>query len=269
MPSPVNNLTHFFRFYLSSLRASLVREMEFRLNFFLGLLRMALWAGVFIFQLEIIFHNAPSLAGWSKPDVLIIVALSRVIEGMMNAVFSFNIGSLPDEVVTGKFDFHLIKPLPAQLYMAFRRFRLYDLGNVIIGLVLLVYAFSLKGALPAFGAWLSFLVLVVSSLVIFYSLLIMISSLVFFIDRLTHVWGFYSIMTEPLTVPFSIFPPAARLALTFFLPIAFLVFVPAQALTGRLAAWHIPTALTLAAIFLTLANLIWRAGLRRYSSASS
>jgi ABC-type uncharacterized transport system permease subunit len=42
-----------------------------------------------------------------------------------------------------------------------------------------------------------------------------------------------------------------------------------QALTGRLALWQVPVAIAIAAIFLTLANLAWRAGLRRYSSASS
>ena len=108
-----------------------------------------------------------------------------------------------------------------------------------------------------------------TGLIIFYSLLILLASLVFYIERLEALWSFLQLITEPLTVPFDVFPTTPRLALTYALPLAFIVFVPAQAITGRLQLWQLPTAIALAAIFLILANLAWRAGLRRYSSASS
>ncbi|HEX5148657.1 MAG TPA: ABC-2 family transporter protein, partial [Candidatus Limnocylindrales bacterium] len=60
-----------------------------------------------------------------------------------------------------------------------------------------------------------------------------------------------------------------RVSLTFLVPIAFAVTVPAQALTGRLT----PDVLALSAVFAALLLLgtrwFWRVGTRRYSGASA
>ena len=69
--------------------------------------------------------------------------------------------------------------------------------------------------------------------------------------------------------PVSIYPDWLRIGLTFLVPIAFAVTVPAQAFTGRLT----PEILGLAALFavglLVVTRLLWRIGLRRYSGASA
>jgi len=259
---------HLWRVWRANARASMVREMEFRSNFLLGLIRQFLWVGVFVFLIEVIFQNTESLAGWSKPEVLLILALSRIIEGTIDTFFSRNIAHLPQDVQNGEFDFNLVRPGSAQFYTAFRRFYFHNIGHLISGVIILLYALSQMPA-PAPMSVTAFLILVAVSLTTFYSLLILLASLVFYFDRFETMWSIISLITEPLTVPFDIFPRSVRIPLTYFIPIAFVVFVPAQALTGRLELWQIPAAIGIAALFLLLANLAWRAGLRRYSSASS
>lgn len=69
--------------------------------------------------------------------------------------------------------------------------------------------------------------------------------------------------------PVTLYPDWLRVSLTFLVPIAFAVTVPAQALTGRLT----PDVLALSAVFAVLLLLgtrwIWRVGTRRYSGASA
>lgn len=261
---------YLWRVWRANARASLIREMEFRSNFFLGVLRQALWLGAFIFLIEIIFTHTQSIAGWQKPEALVIIALSRIIEGIMDTFFSRNIADLPDIVQKGNFDFYLTKPVPVQFYTAFKQFYLHNtIGHIGGGLLTFIYALTQFSESPAITSWLIMVLLILVGLTIFYSLIIMLASLVFFIERLEALWSFLQLLTEPLTVPFDVFPVGPRLALTYVLPLAFIVFVPAQAITGRFQLWQLPTAIALAAIFLLLANLAWRAGLRRYSSASS
>lgn len=253
----------------ASTRASLVREMEFRGNFVAGLIRQGIWLLIFVLVVEVVFQNTNSLAGWDKPQVLVIIALSRMIEGLMNSLFAQNIMELPGLVQEGKFDFHLAKPTPSQFYTAFRRTGIDNLGNIIAGIFLFIYAVGLQPALPSISSALLFIILAVCGITIYYSLLITASTLVFILDRLEFLWGFHMLMSEPFTVPFDIFPRTGQIALTYLLPLAFVVFVPAQAITGKLALWQVPVALVLTGVFLLIANLAWRAGLRRYSSASS
>ena len=267
MPFPDSR--HLWRVWLASTRASLVREMEFRANFVAGLIRQTLWLFIFVLMIEVIFQNTTQLVGWERAEALLIIGLSRFIEGLMGVFFIGNIMELPGRVQEGMFDFHVTKPVPVQLYTAFRKTHFSDLGSVIAGLILCLYALAVGGITVSLTTLLIAVGLMFAGVVIYYSLLIAAASLVFILDRLEFLWGFSSILSEPLTVPFDVFPFAPRVALTYLIPIAFVVFVPAQALTGRLVFWQVPLAIAIALLFLFLSNVAWRAGLRRYSSASS
>jgi ABC-2 type transport system permease protein len=57
--------------------------------------------------------------------------------------------------------------------------------------------------------------------------------------------------------------------MTFLVPVAFAVTVPAEALTGRLTLQTVAGAAALTALFLTMTRAVWRLGLKRYSGASA
>ncbi len=266
---PFRDSKHILKVWLANARASLVREMEFRSNFMLGIFRQSLWLLAFIFLIEVIFQNTSSLAGWDRFGVLTVLALSRMIEGLINILFADNILSITELVQHGTFDFMLIKPLPTQFATFFRRLSFHEIGNVLAGIALLSYVFFNNGAIFSVSHTLLAFLLAALGITIYYSLLLLIASLVFYVERLEALWSFNHLFSEPLTVPFDIFPRGPRMALTYLIPLAFVVFVPAQVITGRLGWWQLPVAVGLAVIFLLLANLAWRAGLRRYSSASS
>jgi ABC-2 type transport system permease protein len=69
--------------------------------------------------------------------------------------------------------------------------------------------------------------------------------------------------------PVTIYPGALRYALTFLVPIAFAVTVPAQSLTGRLTGGTLLETLVLAAVILAISRWFWTFGLSRYTGASA
>ena len=264
----LDNSYHLLRVWLSNARASVVREMEFRGNFLIGVFRQLLWLGAFTLLIEVIFQNTDSLSGWARHEVLIVLALSRLIEGIMGTIFLDNILGISEKVQQGTFDYTLTKPLPIQFATFFSRISLDSIGNLIAGFILLIYSTQFVDNLGFQNFFLA-AVIALAGITIYYSLLVTVASLVFYIERLQSLWSFSALFSEPLTVPFDIFPTAPRIALTYILPIAFVVFVPAQALTNKLASWQVLVAVSFAIIFLGIANVTWRAGLRRYGSASS
>ena len=68
--------------------------------------------------------------------------------------------------------------------------------------------------------------------------------------------------------PVTIYPGWLPARLTFLVPIAFAVTVPAEALTSRLAGRRLPCGRFALALFL-FTRWWWRFGLRRYSGASA
>ncbi|MEK7556686.1 MAG: ABC-2 family transporter protein, partial [Patescibacteria group bacterium] len=143
------NSKHLARTWLAFIRISFIREMEFRTNFWMGITRELLWFAIFLFIIEIIFRNTQSLAGWSKSEVLIMLALARCVEGTMNMVFIRNIGEIPQLIQDGMFDYILTKPIPAQWHAAFKRFMFYNAGMFATGVALLGYTFATGAPAPS------------------------------------------------------------------------------------------------------------------------
>lgn len=260
---------HLLNVWWQLAKVSMIREMEFRSNFILGILRQILWLGAFLFSISIIFQHTSNIHGWTQPELIIILALSRIFEGIIDITISRNIADFPRLIQQGLFDYTLIKPLPAQFAMAFRTVNIYLLGNVAAGIVLLTTVLT-SGSIPfTIGNIALFIWVSIMGLIIFYSILITTASLAFFLERLEALWGLMNLYTEPLTVPATIFPRTAQFVMSYLIPISFIVFVPAQAITNKIG-WHMGIYATcIAIVFLGIANIVWQAGLARYTSASS
>ena len=264
-----NKFLRLLRVWWSLAKISIMREMEFRSNFVLGIIRQFLWLFTFLFSISVIFQNTDAIYGWTKEEVILILALSRIFEGILDITISRNIAEFPGFIQKGTFDYILTKPLPSQLYMAFRTVNIYIIGNVIAGLLLFGTLIASGSITITLSNGFLFLWVSAMGLITFYSILITTASAAFFFERLEALWGLMNLYTEPLTVPMNIFPRIPRIILTYIIPVAFVVFVPAQILTNKA---HVPMgiiATCIAAIFLLIANIAWRTGLSRYTSASS
>ena len=69
--------------------------------------------------------------------------------------------------------------------------------------------------------------------------------------------------------PVGIFPGWLRNGLTFLVPIAFGVTVPAEALTNRIEASTLLLTAAVASVFLVFSRWFFRKGLKNYSGASA
>jgi ABC-2 type transport system permease protein len=69
--------------------------------------------------------------------------------------------------------------------------------------------------------------------------------------------------------PVGVYPGWLRYTVTFLVPVAFAVTVPAEAVTSRLEGRTLLLSLAFAAALFALARWFWRFGLRHYSGASA
>jgi ABC-2 type transport system permease protein len=69
--------------------------------------------------------------------------------------------------------------------------------------------------------------------------------------------------------PVGIYPGWLRIGVTFLVPIAFAITVPAEAVTSRLEWETVLLALGFAAVLFAFTRWWWRFGLRHYSGASA
>ena len=97
----------------------------------------------------------------------------------------------------------------------------------------------------------------------------MLATLSFWFIRIENILVIFQTMYEAGRWPIGIYPNWLKFILTFIVPIAFAITVPARALTGRLTTEALALDVGLAVVMLVVSRLFWRIGLRNYSGASA
>ena len=115
----------------------------------------------------------------------------------------------------------------------------------------------------------SFLVLVGSGTLVIYSLWVVLIAATFWFVKFDNNVTILQALMDSGRYPATIYPPWLRVIVTFVVPIAVATTVPLQALRGELSGLRILMFIGIGAASILVARQIWKAGVRKYSGASS
>jgi len=261
------------RRYLSLLalfaRNSLQVALEYRANFVVALLQSSFWLVWGVVGTLVFFRFTGTIGGWTLPQVLLVVGLFRVFEGVIDGVMRPNITRIVEYIQKGTLDFVLLKPVDSQFMASLRQINLLTLPDFLVGAGLIVYGLWLQRHMPSALELLAFAALLVCGVVIAYSLWMLLTTTAFWLVRVENIAELLTAAYETARFPVSAFSGAIRITLTFIIPIAFLTTFPAAALLGTLDLRYLALAPLMAAALLLASRAYWRLALRSYTSASS
>ena len=258
-----------FRLALIYFRVGALNELQYRVNFLIQLLQSLVALGVGLVGLGLVFSHTTELNTWTRPELLAVMGVHILMGGLINAVIQPNMQRLLEEVRDGTLDYALTKPEDAQVVVSVREFRFWRLVDVVMGVIVLIVAMlQLQARL---GLWqaLAFAAALLCGWAMVYAFWLMLTSTVFWFIRIDELVNLFEGVYAAGRWPVTIYPDWLRTGLTFLVPVAFAVTVPAEALTGRLTWQTLVGAGALAVVLLILARWVWRTGLRRYSGASA
>ncbi|MFV9506564.1 MAG: ABC transporter permease [Oscillochloridaceae bacterium umkhey_bin13] len=250
-------------------RIGAMNELQYRVNFWLQLLQSAVALAVGLVSLGLVFSHTNDLGGWSQPELLVVMGIHILLGGVIGAVIQPNMLRLMEDVREGTLDFALTKPVDAQALSSVREIRVWRLVDVVLGLIVLLVALVQLDERVGLREALSFTLALILGTIMIYSFWMMLTSIAFWVVRVDDLLNLFEGLYAAGRWPVGIYPGWLRGLLTFIVPVAFAVTVPAEALTGRLDAATLALAAGLAAGLLLLARLVWRIGLRQYGGASA
>jgi ABC-2 type transport system permease protein len=259
----------YFRLWWIYFRVSAMNELQYRVNFFVQLFQSSLSLATGLIGLALVFSYTDDLAGWTRSELLAVMGVHILMGGLIRTTIQPNMERLMSDVQEGTLDYALTKPEDAQILVSVREIRIWQMTDVLMGLiVLLVAVFQLQRGI---GVWqaLGFGVALILGALMIYSFWLMLTTGAFWVVRVDNILELFQGVYLAGRWPVGIYPGWLRTGLTFLVPVAFAVTVPAEALTGRLTLQTLLGAAALAAALLTLARWIWKTGLRRYSGASA
>jgi ABC-2 type transport system permease protein len=251
------------------LRIGIANQMQYRVNFFTQLLESFVALGTGLIGLALVFSYTTDLGGWSKPELLAVLGVYVLMGGIIESAIQPNMERLLNEIQDGTLDFALTKPVDGQIIVSIREFRFWQLVDVIVGLVVLIVA--IIQIQERVGVWetLAFITALFLGGIMIYCFWMIVSTSAFWLTRIFEMVNLFQGLYAAGRWPVTIYPGWLRVGLTFLIPVAFAVTVPAEALTARLTPLTLLGAAGLTCLFILIARLVWRLGLRRYSGASA
>jgi ABC-2 type transport system permease protein len=251
------------------LRVVAMYEMQYRLNFFLQLFQSLLATATGLAVLALVYGQVDELGGWSRSELLVVLGVFTTLGGLIQAVFKPTMMQFMDEIVDGKFDYVLAKPVDAQLLVSIRAVRFWQGVDIIVGAVVMAVGAAQLDPRPGPVAVLSFVAALVLATVIMYCLLLLVATSAFWFVRMDSFVESFDGIYQAGRWPVGIYPAWLRIGLTVVVPVGFAVTVPAQALTNQLDWTTLVGAAGLAVGLAAVARICWRLGLRHYDGASS
>jgi ABC-2 type transport system permease protein len=265
----MSKLTHNARVILAFLKISVQMALAYRADTLVNILLNLMWLGWELLSLSIIFSNTAALGGWDVWELIALLGVFKLVNTLLAAVLWPATEKFNTSVRDGSLDYTLLQPANSLFLVSFSRIVIWRGWDLVVGPALIVvgvlrssHGLQLAG-LAGFGA------LFASGLLVIYSLWVVMVAATFWFTKFDNNVTILQALLEAGRYPATIYPPWLRLIVTFVVPIALATTAPLQALRGDLSGWQVLLFLAVGVAAFLLAYQVWRAGVRRYSGASS
>ena len=224
--------------------------------------------GFFLLLIVSLFSYTDTLAGYTKYEVILFFLTFNLIDVLSQALFR-GIYAFRFDIQRGNFDFVLSKPVSPLFYSLSRMTDILDIIFLVPIAGLIVYVMGRLPVPPGPVQVLHYALLVLAGMTLVLGIHIITAGITIWkLESENAIWLYREAMTLGRFPP-EIYSPAVRAVFTFVFPVILAVAFPAKAAL-RLLDWKGTFfVLCYAAAFFGCSLLLWRAGLKAYSSASS
>ncbi|HSV85476.1 MAG TPA: ABC-2 family transporter protein [Levilinea sp.] len=258
-----------FKLLSAFLKVNIQQALAYRADTILNLVMNLLWLGWELVSLQIIFTNTSDLSGWGMGEMIALLGIWRLANTMMSALVWPNTERFNQSIRDGTFDYVLIQPVNSQFLVTFSRIIVWRAWEIVLAGALVTVGISMGERAASAGSVASFLALAISGMAVLYSLWIVLIAFTFWFIKFDNNVTILQALMESGRFPATIYPAWLRFIITFVIPIAMATTVPLQGLRGDLSGGQVILFLAIGAVSVFISSRIWRAGVRRYSSASS
>lgn len=265
----MTSVLKYLRFWLSFARNSLLRQLEYKLNFIGRASVEVAWVSTQIVFFAAIFNLVPSLGHWSQPEIWFFLATLIIVDGVFMMLVYDNLTKRSSMVREGLLDFVLLRPVSSLFLTNFRYVNTISLTNISMGVGLMIWTFVHHGLVLSAGQVLLWFVYTTLGAATVIALTVLVSSLAFWTTQAANLtWFFFEIYRLGFR-PETFYPSWIRRVLMTIFPAAFFISIPVQITLGKKdGAWFVYPFLACAVMWM-IAIFVWKRGLKRYEGALS
>lgn len=255
------------RLYALLFSLALRRQLAYRADLGFEVISTLLTLTASLAALLAVFTRTDQLGGFSAAGAVMLLGTFQIVSGLRQALIEPNLRFNGDQIADGSFDAILTQPAPSIFLSSLGGAAPISLAQSALGLVVItITAITHPAGITPLGV-IGWLLLVAAATLVMWATRCIIAATVFWAlhfsldvayDALWQLGGYPNTMlSRPLQI------------LTYVLPVAFLATVPTAVLVGHASPLWALLGIGVALISTTTATIVWRMGVRNYSSATS
>ena len=253
------------KIYKAMLSNSIQRILIYRTTSILIVVFGLLFYFIEMFSGTVYFSYTDNILGWTKWDYFSLITTATIIR--YGYTFFFIWGSdLSYNIIQGKLDYTLLRPLNSFWYYAFYMADFPSLINVILGIIVQGWIISRQHV--GFFQVIMYILFVIIG-IWFHFLMFNFSNMIsFWVDKADQILWIPETLSETSSQPASIYPKWIRCFLMWLLPILTSFNLPIDIIRGKVNVVNMLWFVGFVGAF-TIANYrIWHAGLKKYQSSN-
>lgn len=252
--------------YLQVVYKSFLEQIEYKTDFYLRCIYEIAIVIVNLLFYDVIYFQTGELAGWTLAQLRILVLTAALLDGTITFLFVDGLGKIPQLISSGELDFLLIKPLNKRLYISFYKV---CASQIISMLIFIIYLFSIfykeKFKLLDIVLYITFFAI---SVFILYCLIFSIMCFSFWLIRVDiGVSAFFQLFNFG-NKPLKIYPNLMQKIFIYIVPIGIAINYPVEVLKDKFVINNLLLEIFVAIVFYIFSQIIFKAGLKHYTSAS-
>ena len=261
---------NYFTLYLCYLKNQLMGIIEYKLDFFIGLLSIIIEQVLSLVFIGVLFSNITSIQKWTFPEILLIYAFSTLGRSI-HIIFFDNMWVFGSKYIQqGELDRLLLRPINPYFQLIAEKINYQGIGQIIMGITALAISVT------------KLQILITPVLLIKIFLFVILSGSIYvFIHLFYMVFSFWMTDSQPIVsaifsfnqfaqYPLSIFPKAIHIILLFIIPYSFTSFIPSTLLIQQTEFSKFLYITPIISIFLGIISYnFWKIGLKNYKSTGT
>ncbi|OPZ86073.1 MAG: hypothetical protein BWY74_03741 [Firmicutes bacterium ADurb.Bin419] len=248
----------------------MVAEMEFRINFFMGIFVECAWLVSKVLYAVVLYKSGIEIEGYNSSDMIIFVGMHTITTGILISLFWPNYSKLTQYIKEGTLDIYIVKPVSLQFMVTLRYMSFGSLiPNVLGGVIMVIWGMQNKSLTFDITTILGFLLFLVAGTIVSYGLFLLPQMLAFKIVEMTPLNNVVGQLQEVNNVPFIVYPNWIQKIGIYIFPIFVISnFFPMYVL-GRINLSFIIWTVLSPIIVMIVTRLLWKKAVCSYTSASS
>ncbi|AGK99443.1 ABC transporter permease [Clostridium pasteurianum] len=258
------------RIFIYLLKLRLSREMVYSFNFLTTLFVDGTFFVIQMLAFTAIFLNVDTVNGWNKFHMIIFIGTFTILDGLYMATYFFGVLSISEKIRNGELDIYITKPVNTLFLISFENINIGSIPIVVPGIIMVAYGTVKLGIEISAMKILGYIVLLFIMYIIMYNLMVLLRCCSFWFTKVDNINNLENeLVNFSFRVPGIMYRGIGKVIFYFILPYGLIATIPTEFFTGtmNITGWII--SISVCIVFTLLRRLIWKRGLKRYSSASS